>query len=82
MRPLLRCLARPMKLEWKMSPYLGVLLFVFSALQCNNALRNCTHCDKGCNCNSVIAQAPELGQSPMGGAAWSGFGKQEWAGCT
>lgn len=32
MRPLLRCLARPMKEEWKMSPYLGVLPFVFSAL--------------------------------------------------
>ena len=33
MRPLLRSLARPMKLEWKMRPYFGVLLFVFSALQ-------------------------------------------------
>ena len=32
MRPLLRCLARPMKEEWKMRPYLGVLPLVFSAL--------------------------------------------------
>jgi hypothetical protein len=32
MRPLLRCLARPMKVEWKMRPYLGVLPLVFSAL--------------------------------------------------
>ncbi len=32
MRPLLRCLARPMNDEWKMSPYLGVLPLVFSAL--------------------------------------------------
>ena len=30
-RPLLRCLARPMKVEWKMRPYLGVLPRVFSA---------------------------------------------------
>lgn len=36
MRPLLRCLARPMKEEWKMSPYLGVLPLVFSALQWGN----------------------------------------------
>ena len=57
MRPLLRCLARPMKLEWKMSPYLGVLLFVFSALQGCNALRSSTHCDKGCICKTVTAQA-------------------------
>ena len=33
MRPLLRCLARPMKEEWKMRPYFGVLPRVFSALQ-------------------------------------------------
>ena len=33
MRPLFRCLARPMKDEWKMRPYLGVLPFVLSALQ-------------------------------------------------
>ena len=32
MRPLLRCLARPMKDEWKMSPYLGVLPLVLRAL--------------------------------------------------
>ena len=32
MRPLLRCLARPMKEEWKMRPYLGVLPLVLSAL--------------------------------------------------
>lgn len=32
MRPLLRALARPMKLLWKMRPYLGVLPLVFSAL--------------------------------------------------
>lgn len=32
MRPLLRCLARPMKDEWKIRPYLGVLPRVFSAL--------------------------------------------------
>lgn len=33
MRPLLRCLARPMKEEWKMRPYLGVLPLVLSALR-------------------------------------------------
>ena len=33
MRPLLRCLARPMKDEWKMRPYLGVLPRVLSALR-------------------------------------------------
>ena len=33
MRPLFFCLARPMKEEWKMRPYLGVLPLVFSALQ-------------------------------------------------
>ena len=32
MRPLLRCFARPMKEEWKMRPYLGVLPRVFRAL--------------------------------------------------
>ena len=32
MRPLLRCLARPMKELWKIRPYLGVLPRVFSAL--------------------------------------------------
>ena len=33
MRPLLRCFARPMKEEWKMRPYLGVLPRVFRALE-------------------------------------------------
>lgn len=33
MRPLLRCLARPMNDEWKMRPYLGVLPLVLSALR-------------------------------------------------
>lgn len=32
MRPLFFAPARPMNVEWKMMPYLGVLLFVFSAL--------------------------------------------------
>lgn len=32
MRPLFFCLARPMKDEWKMRPYLGVFPLVFSAL--------------------------------------------------
>ena len=31
MRPLLRALARPMKEEWQMRPYLGVLPLVLSA---------------------------------------------------
>lgn len=31
MRPLFFCLARPMKLLWKMRPYLGVLPLVLSA---------------------------------------------------
>lgn len=31
MRPLLRCFARPIKVEWKMRPYLGVLPLVLSA---------------------------------------------------
>ena len=35
MRPLLRCLARPMKELWKIRPYLGVLPRVFSALAYN-----------------------------------------------
>lgn len=35
MRPLFLAAARPMKVEWKMSPYLGVLPFVFSALECD-----------------------------------------------
>jgi hypothetical protein len=38
MRPLLRCLARPMNDEWKIRPYLGVLPRVFSALQQNQQL--------------------------------------------
>ena len=33
MRPLLRCFARPMKEEWKIRPYLGVLPRVFRALR-------------------------------------------------
>lgn len=33
MRPLFLCLALPMKEEWKMSPYLGVLPLVFRALK-------------------------------------------------
>ena len=33
MRPLLRCFARPMKEEWKIRPYLGVLPRVFRALK-------------------------------------------------
>ena len=33
MRPLFFCFARPMKEEWKMRPYLGVLPLVFSALR-------------------------------------------------
>ena len=32
MRPLFLAAARPMNVEWKMSPYLGVLPRVFSAL--------------------------------------------------
>ena len=31
MRPLLRCFALPMKVEWKIRPYFGVLPFVFRA---------------------------------------------------
>lgn len=33
MRPLFFCLALPMKEEWKMRPYLGVLPLVFRALK-------------------------------------------------
>lgn len=33
MRPLFFAPARPMKVEWKMSPYLGVLPRVFRALR-------------------------------------------------
>lgn len=33
MRPLFLAAARPMKVEWKMSPYLGVLPRVFRALR-------------------------------------------------
>ena len=40
MRPLLRCLARPMKEEWKIRPYLGVLPLVLSALQ--EPVRKCS----------------------------------------
>ena len=32
MRPLFLAAARPMKVEWKMSPYFGVLPLVFKAL--------------------------------------------------
>lgn len=32
-RPLFLAAARPMKVEWKMSPYLGVFPLVFSALR-------------------------------------------------
>ena len=39
MRPLFFCLARPMKEEWKMSPYLGVLPLVFSALHARAGFR-------------------------------------------
>lgn len=35
MRPLFFAPARPMKVEWKMSPYLGVLPRVFRALRKN-----------------------------------------------
>lgn len=37
MRPLFLAAARPMKVEWKMSPYLGVLPRVFRALCKNTA---------------------------------------------
>ena len=48
MRPLLRCLARPMKVEWKMSPYLGVLPRVLSARnRAFSAPRICTVDDCG-----------------------------------
>ena len=53
MRPLLRSLARPMKLEWKMRPYLGVLLFVFSALHpagCVTQGEACCNCPTLCSC--------------------------------
>lgn len=33
MRPLFLAAARPMKVEWKIKPYLGVLPRVFRALQ-------------------------------------------------
>ena len=36
MRPLLEAAARPMNVEWKMRPYLGVLPRVFSALNTSN----------------------------------------------
>lgn len=43
MRPLFLCFARPMKEEWKMRPYLGVLPLVFSALnRAFSAPRICT----------------------------------------
>lgn len=43
MRPLLRSLALPMKEEWKMRPYLGVLPLVFRALnRAFSAPRICT----------------------------------------
>lgn len=35
MRPLSFCFARPMKLEWKIRPYFGVLPLVFNALRCH-----------------------------------------------
>ena len=43
MRPLLRCLARPMNEEWKMRPYLGVLPLVFSALQAGQTGQHSGH---------------------------------------
>ena len=43
MRPLFLCLALPIKDEWKMSPYLGVLPLVLSALKrAFSAPRICT----------------------------------------
>jgi hypothetical protein len=43
MRPLFLCLALPMKEEWKINPYLGVLPLVFSALKrAFSAPRICT----------------------------------------
>ena len=43
MRPLLRSFALPMKEEWKMRPYLGVLPLVFRALnRAFSAPRICT----------------------------------------
>ena len=42
MRPLFFCLARPMKDEWKMSPYLGVFPLVFSALHARAGFRSHT----------------------------------------
>lgn len=43
MRPLFFCLALPMKEEWKMRPYLGVLPLVFRALKrAFSAPRICT----------------------------------------
>jgi len=42
-RPLFLCLALPMKEEWKINPYLGVLPLVFSALKrAFSAPRICT----------------------------------------
>lgn len=48
MRPLLRALARPMKEEWKMRPYFGVLPRVLSARNSAfSAPRICTVDDYG-----------------------------------
>lgn len=51
MRPLLRCLARPMKEEWKIRPYFGVLPFVFRALQQKASCRRIIQVVSQCLCH-------------------------------
>mmetsp|Transcript_107571 Transcript_107571/g.286257 ORF Transcript_107571/g.286257 Transcript_107571/m.286257 type:complete len:329 (-) Transcript_107571:374-1360(-) len=65
MRPLFFCCARPMKVEWKMRPYFGVLPFVFSARKSAfSAPRICT-VDAGYFARFVRLPACEMSRAPM-----------------
>mmetsp|Transcript_32959 Transcript_32959/g.94823 ORF Transcript_32959/g.94823 Transcript_32959/m.94823 type:complete len:234 (-) Transcript_32959:20-721(-) len=65
MRPLFFSCARPMKVEWKISPYFGVLPFVFSARKSAfSAPRICT-VDAGYLARFVRLPACEIRRAPM-----------------
>mmetsp|Transcript_43892 Transcript_43892/g.136606 ORF Transcript_43892/g.136606 Transcript_43892/m.136606 type:complete len:219 (-) Transcript_43892:591-1247(-) len=65
MRPLFFCCARPMKVEWKMRPYFGVLPFVFRARKSAfSAPRICT-VDAGYFARFVRLPACEMSRAPM-----------------